>query len=215
MQILPAINCDNLSCVEERVRAIKKALPQVTAIHIDVADGTFTPNISWNNADELKAIIDFYDSQLIVGVHLMVDNPEAMVERWIRAGAKEMAVHLERLTDRDFFRNVCVQYDAEPVIAVSPETSSRTVLGYVDDFKKILILGVNPGLSGQVFQTNALDKIKEIKWAAPNVIIEVDGGVNPENIKSIREAGADIVFSGSYLFAAADLSQAYANLTNA
>jgi ribulose-phosphate 3-epimerase len=189
-------------------------LPQVEAIHIDVADGTFTPNISWNNADELKAIIDFYDSRLKIGVHLMVDNPEAIVERWIRAGAKEIAVHLERLTDRDFFRNVCAQYDAEPVIAVSPETSSRTVLGYVDDFKKILILGVNPGLSGQVFQTNVLDKIKEIKWAAPSVIIEVDGGVNPENIKSIREAGADIVFSGSYLFGTADLSQAYTNLTN-
>jgi ribulose-phosphate 3-epimerase len=215
MQIYPVINCENLSCVERRIQTAKTFLPQGGTIHFDIADGTFTKNITWNEADELKPMLDAYDSALRPAVHLMVDKPESWIERWLRNGAVEVAAHLEALSDRDFFKDLCNRYNAEPVIAVSPETPSRTALGYVDDFKKLLILGVDPGLSGQVFQTAVLDKIKEIKWAAPDVIIMVDGGVNMDTIKSIREAGADIALSESYLFEAGDPAQAYFDLSNA
>ncbi|MCL4406277.1 MAG: hypothetical protein M1586_01080 [Patescibacteria group bacterium] len=215
MQIFPAINCENLSCVERRIQTAKTFLPQGGTLHFDIADGTFTKNITWNDADDLKPMMDAYDSTLRVAVHLMVDKPESSVERWLRNGASEVAVHLEALADRDFFKDLCDHYNAEAVIAVSPETSSRTALGYVDDFKKLLILGVDPGLSGQVFQTTVLDKIREIKWAAPDVTIMVDGGVNMDTVKSIREAGADVALSGSYIFDAGDPAQAYFDLSNA
>lgn len=215
MKVFPAINCEDFTCVRERVQTAKNILEDGAVVHFDIADGTFTPNISWNNPEELRIILDIFDSRLTVAVHLMVDNPEAIAEKWLKAGAKEVAAHLERLTDRNFFKNVCVQYDAEPVIAVSPETPSRSVLGYADDFKRFLILGVGPGLSGQVFQNEVLDKIREIKWAAPKVVIEVDGGVNPENIGSIKESGADIALSGSYIFNSSDPERAYRDLQNA
>lgn len=214
MKIQPVINCENLSCVEGRLRLLKTFLPAGETVHFDIADGTFTSNITWNASNELRPMIDHYDSQLRVGVHLMVDKPEAIVEKWLMAGAKEVAAHLERLDDRNFFKYVCGEYSAEPVIAVSPETPARTALGYVDDFKKLLILGVKPGLSGQEFQPAVLEKVTEIKRAAPEVIVMVDGGVDLDNIKSIAEAGADIALSGSYIFEAGDPAKAYADLSN-
>ena len=214
MKIQPAINCDSLSCVEQRIRTVKSFLPAGETIHFDIADGTFTSNITWNAANELRPMIDYYNGQLRIGFHLMVDKPEAIIESWLMAGVKEAAVHLERLADRNFFKYVCGEYNAEPVIAVSPETSARTALGYVDDFKKLLILGVKPGLSGQEFQPAVLEKVTEIKRAAPEVIVMVDGGVNLNNIKSIAEAGADIALSGSYIFNAGDPAKAYADLSN-
>jgi ribulose-phosphate 3-epimerase len=215
MQIIPTINCENLSCVEQKVRLLKGFLPSGEMIHFDIADGTFTKNITWNNADELKSIMDFYNSGFKTGVHLMVDNPEAIAEKWLQAGVKEVTAHIERITDRNFFKRVCVHYGAEPGIAISPETSIQTALGYVDDFKKILILAVTPGLSGQVLQPDVLEKVKDIKRLAPDVFVAVDGGVNLENIKLIRESGADAALSGSYIFNAGDPAKAYSDLTNA
>ncbi|MBI5079455.1 ribulose-phosphate 3-epimerase [Candidatus Wolfebacteria bacterium] len=205
MKIIPAINCPDFDCVKEK---LEKAAEFSDWAQIDVADGKFTPHKTWNNLEDilnLKSAFARSKSQegpilnLNLEIHLMTENPQDAIDDWFKAGAKRIIVHLEVVQDLELFKNKNLK-PCEIGLAINPETPVEKLVPYLGDIKFIQALAVNPGLSGQKFQPSVLEKIKFLKKNYPDVIIEVDGGINLETAKLCKEAGADILVSGSYVW---------------
>jgi ribulose-phosphate 3-epimerase len=212
MQIIPSINVKSF---EEAKELIKKAAEFAQWIHIDVGDGIFTPNVSWGSPAELAQfrISNFAFRNLKFEVHLMVKNPETRIKSWLEAGANRIILHLESIKNLEGALDICNQFNAELGIAIAPQFSISNfefqVLGKIKFFQ---ILAVKPGLAGQEFLPEALEKIKLLRQQRPSAIIEVDGGINLETARLAKQAGADIVVSASYIWDNADSKEAYKSL---
>lgn len=204
MLVIPAINEVNF---EEVLKKINIAGKFSRWVHLDVVDGKFAANITWSDPDDLKAV----NSGLAdIEAHLMVENPEAVIKDWALAGVKRVIIHLEALGGKEFKP---VAENIEMGLSINPETPVEDLLPYLEYFKFVLILGVNPGLAGQEFNKEILEKIKFLKIYYPSVIIEVDGGINLETAKLVKEAGVDILVSASYIWRSQNPEQAYQELT--
>ena len=212
MQIIPAINTTSFNEAKKQIeQAAKFASPTGGWVHIDVVDGKFAPNITWGSSDGLSKISGQLPN-VSFEIHLMVENPEAVIEDWLKAGAKRIIIHLESITDPIYILETCEHYNAEAMLAISPETEVEKLLAHTDEFKSFLLLAVNPGLAGQKFQHSIINKIEFLRERAPNVKIEIDGGINPETAKLAKEAGADMLVSASYILQDKDPKSAYQKL---
>lgn len=208
MQVIPAINATSFNGAKKQ---IEQAVKFAELIHIDIVDGKFAPNTTWGSPDELSKV-GGQISNVSFEIHLMVENPEAVIEDWLKAGAKRIIVHLESITDSVYIIETCEYYGAEAVLAINPETEMEKLLAHTDEFKAFLLLAVYPGLAGQKFQHQIVSKIEFLRERAPNVKIEVDGGINLETAKLAKEAGADILVSASYIFGSENPKKAYEQL---
>lgn len=216
--VIPVINCETLDCVKSRIRrAVSFFGREGGWLHLDISDGRFTPALTWNNPEELKNFLksDPILSNLKFEINLMVEQPEKMIEDWLRIGAKRIIVSFESLKNPAFFLEICRQYRAEAMLSFAPETHPEAAGPYLFSFNAFNILAVNPGFSGQTFQPEALEKIRFLRRQRPDVIIEIDGGINPETAKLAKEAGADLFASSSFIFNAADPKKAYLDLVAA
>jgi len=206
MRVIPAINATDFETV-------KKQILQVADfsfwIHLDVVDGKFAPNVLWGKADDIKKI-----KSLAVNfeAHLMVERPELAIEAWLENGIKRIVIHAEAVNDRLFILNMCQKFNAEAGLAIRPDTQIEKITPFLKDFKFVQILAVNPGFAGQKFDEKVLEKVKFLRTHYKDVIIEVDGGINPETAKLVKKAGADIVVSASYIFSSKDPKKAYEEL---
>ncbi len=208
MLVIPAINEVEFSEVSKKIGI---AGVFSSWIHIDIVDGRFASNITWNNPSELFAASS--QPSINIEAHLMVENPEAVIKDWILAGAKRIVIQLEAIDSVKARAVLEIADKVEIGLAVNPETPIEDALPYLENFKFILILGVNPGLAGRPFNEKILEKIKFLKNYYPNVIIEADGGINLETAKLVKEAGADIVVSASYIWGSQNPEKAYQELT--
>lgn len=231
MEIIPAINCPDSKCVREKLSFINSQLPDVNWVHIDIADGKFTSIQTWNKPEEFVRFleIEFSNSNfetnikrqnpLNIEVHLMVNNPEQYADQWLRAGAKRIIAHLETLRNKDNelskILEKCSAYDAEMMLALNPETPVEEIFPYLDSLLFAHFLAVKPGPSGQQFDGRVLEKIKVLRERLPDIQIEVDGGMNPETAKKVKEAGADIIVSASYIFNSKNPQKNYQDLFEA
>lgn len=215
MIVIPAINETSFEAVKEKV---KKAAEFSEWIHIDVVDGVFAPNITWDNAGDLESIklLNFSIPQLLnfkFEVHLMVANPEAIIDSWLRTGmVKRVIIHLEAMTDSVYLLEKCKKYNAECMLAINPGTEVERLYAHASDFKFFQILAVYPGLAGQEFKPEIINKINSLRKQVPSAIIEVDGGITPETAKLVKEAGADILISASYIWNSNNPEKAYEKL---
>ncbi len=181
-------------------------------IHWDVMDGKFVPNKSYTS----EQVREFAKTHKMVNdVHIMVVDPEIEGPEFIDAGADLVTFHIEAVDfDKakvtaiidDFHRRGC-----KAGLSLKPNTKVESVLPYLDKLELILVMSVEPGLGGQKFIPSALEKIKVLREYIDshhlNCLIEVDGGVNGETGKLCREAGADILVAGSYLFGHEDIAE--------
>ena len=211
MQAFPVVNCANLECANERVGIAARFLKAGDWVHIDVTDGKFASNAIWGNPEEFKELRKRFHL-LNFEIHLMVQDPEAQIDAWLRYGAKRIVVQLETITDPIYILHKCKKFEAEAVLSSGPHSEPERLLAHQSDFKYFQILAVFPGLAGQKFQHQALDKIRFLRSHYPASIIEVDGGINAETAHLARKAGADIVVSASYIFDSADPTAAYKKL---
>lgn len=194
MQVIPAINARFFEEVQKQLKVISGFAEWV---HIDVVDGAFSPHLTWSNAEELKKL---EIGNLKVELHLMVANPESVIDAWLRTGlVKRVIVHLEAMTDSVYILEKCKKYGVEAVLSINPGTEVGRLLAHKDDFKYFQILAVNPGWAGQKFDPKIIDKVGFLRKNMPDAIIEVDGGINAETAKLVKEAGANIVVSASYI----------------
>jgi len=196
MEVIPALNCIDFHEVEERFRILKSVRPEGGWVHLDVADGKFTYNVTW--ADPKKWAEVGYGLKL--EVHLMVEEPEEAVPLWLEAGAKRIIVHLETAANLEHIAELCAAKNADFVISSSPETFTERMRPLFGKFTKFQVLAVSPGLAGQKFLPMVLEKVRFIRKELPNAWIELDGGVNMENARQAKEAGVDAVVVASYIF---------------
>jgi ribulose-phosphate 3-epimerase len=215
MLIIPALNCtDKESLVIRLNQADEIYLNYPDAepwIHIDVADGSFTKGYStWRNPDDLKIISR--NPSFKIEIHLMANNPESIIEPWLRAKINRLIFHLESAANVEVISDMAKAHNIEPMLAITPTTSAQHMLPYLNSFSFCQILAVNPGLSGQDFQMESLEKIKIIKEKFPQIIVEVDGGINDKTSKLCRSAGADQIVASSFIFENEDPIKAYKSL---
>jgi len=209
MHVIPAINEMDFSDIKKKINIAEEFGAEW--VHIDVTDGLFTKNFLWNDPRQLRGEISEF--KLNIEIHLMVQNPDGTIQEWLEAGAKRIIVHIEAVKNVDQLEEVCEKYGAELVLAANPDTSVEHLLQYpyVESF---LILAVIPGVAGQKFQESQLDKISALRSKLPDAKIEVDGGVNLENISRIRQAGADRLAAASAIWGSGDPKAAYAELSS-
>lgn len=209
MKIIPAINCNTFACVTKRIEEARTFLPKGGWLQIDISDGKFNPVKSWNNPEKLgewlkeKKITD-----INFEIHLMVVDPKPLVIRWLEAGAKRVVVHIEAITEKDilFLKGFG---KGKVGIAIVPTTPIKKLEPYIEHFPFVQLLAVKPGFSNQKIQRKVLEKIVFLKALHPDCIVEIDGGVNDRTAPTIKDAGADIIVSGSYIFDAIDKKAAY------
>ncbi|MCX6702606.1 MAG: ribulose-phosphate 3-epimerase [Candidatus Wolfebacteria bacterium] len=209
MQVIPTINCLRFACITEKIKKAAEFLPLSGWVQIDIADGKFTEYKTWDNPSELLNLTSYF-SGLSLEVHLMVEKPEQVINAWIKAGAKRILIHAEAIKNEGFkIEDLRSKIrDVEIGLVINPETPAEALTPYLElktsnyqpKTKFVQILAVPPGKSGQKFDERVLGKIKFLRQNYSNVIIEVDGGINLETAKLCKDAGADILAVGSYIW---------------
>ncbi|GAE86852.1 ribulose-phosphate 3-epimerase [Acetivibrio straminisolvens] len=203
IKIAPSILSADFSKLGEEVLRIERAGADL--VHIDVMDGHFVPNITIGPpvVKSLKKV-----SNLPFEVHLMIENPDMYIESFADAGADIISVHAESCCHLHRTIQKIKQLGKKAVVALNPATSLCTVEWVLEDVDMILLMSVNPGFGGQKYISGVTRKIEELKRIIDSrglhIDIEVDGGIDTENIHSVTKAGANVIVSGSTIFAAED-----------
>lgn len=181
-------------------------------LHLDVMDGNFVPNISFG-MPVVEAIDKTTDAFL--DVHLMIDKPERYVERFAKAGADLITFHIEAT---DCATEVIEKIKAEGKkvgISIKPATPVSAILPYLNKVDLVLVMSVEPGFGGQKFMPIAAEKIAQIKSICPSLLVEVDGGINPQTAHIVIEAGVDVIVAGSAIVSSCDKKAAVEAIRNA
>ena len=174
----------------------------VKYLHLDVMDGMFVPNISFGPMiiKQLRPL-----TNMVFDVHLMIEDPDRYVQNFKDAGADILTVHYEACKHLHRTISYIKSLGMKAGVSLNPATNIEVVDYVLEDLDLVLIMSVNPGFGGQSFIPSAIDKIKNLKAKIRernlNVIVEVDGGVKTTNVKDVIEAGADLIVSGSDVFA--------------
>ena len=175
-------------------------------IHIDVMDNQFVPNLTIG-PPVVKSLRKYTDKFL--DVHMMVVNPEKLVEPFARAGADGITFHVEATENPNKVIDLIRSTGKQVGISLKPGTSLTTIEPYLEKVDLVLIMSVEPGFGGQGYLPDSSERIKQLKsrlneMCLDRVIIEVDGGVKLNNMKEIVEAGADVLVAGSAVFGEQD-----------
>jgi len=210
MEVIPVINCLDEECAIKKLHEAEKFSDW---IHLDVADGRFTFNKTWGTPKAWAAL----RAKVNLEAHLMVEEPENCVDDWISAGAKRLIIHLETTSKEGVEKIIATakKRGAEVMLAINPETPLRNLEPYIKDVSRYHLLAVHPGLPGQKFLPTVLEKVKILRQELPDAKIEIDGGINPEVVRAVKAAGADIVVSGTYIFGGEDSKAKFEELKKA
>jgi len=209
--IAPSILSADFSKLGEEIRAVEEAGAEW--LHIDVMDGHFVPNITIG-IPVVKSIRKVTD--LFFDVHLMIDNPEKYIESFASAGADGITVHIEACKNPVPVLKAIRENKCKAGISLKPATPLDTIKDILDHIDILLIMTVNPGFGGQKFMPEVLPKIRKarklIDESGLDILLEVDGGICKDNAKMVREAGADVLVSGSFVFRSDDYRKAIESL---
>jgi len=207
VEIIPSINVPTFEEVQARIRKIE---PYVSWCHLDVTDGVFSKHPTWRDPADLSRL----DTKLKAEVHLMIEEPEKIIDQWLVDPIRRVIVHLEACRDIEFVIEKCREAGKEVGLAINPETFWGKLQPWFGKVDLLQVLAVSPGPSGQKMGEEALDKIRHLRSACVNCIIEADGGINAETAVLAAQAGADLVIAGSFLFSASDIQTALSVLQN-
>jgi ribulose-phosphate 3-epimerase len=207
MLVAPSLLSADFSCLSSELKDIERGGADL--VHLDVMDNHFVPNLTFG-APVIQKLRPC--TKLPFDVHLMIEHPESIFDSIEKAGAQMISIHAETVVHLDKLIRDIQSRHIKAGIALNPGTSLYAIDEILPLLDYVLIMSVNPGFGGQKFISSSLQKIKRLKEMMKEknhvVPIEVDGGVNKDNISLLKEAGADIVVAGSAVFGQKDRAAA-------
>lgn len=202
--IAPSLLAADFSSLKDEVSKLNNT--NAKWLHLDIMDGNFVPNISFG-ANIIKSIRPY--SNLYFDAHLMIENPEWYIDTIANSGVDNITIHVEATKHLHRAIQMIKHHNISAGVAINPATDISFLDNIIDSIDLILIMTVNPGFGGQKFINSTLKKIKIIREKYPHINIQVDGGINETTSKLVKEAGANILVAGSYVF-----TQDYKNKIN-
>lgn len=206
-QILPSVLAADPGKIIEEAQTVD--IPEIEYLHIDVMDGHFVPNLTMgpNIVKSLKKHTRFK-----LDVHLMITNAPEMVSEFADAGADIVTIHQEAVTHLHREIHKIKDYGIKAGVSLNPATPVESLSGIMSDIDLVLIMSVNPGFGGQKFIPQSSQKLKQLSMItnerAANLIVEVDGGIDPDTAGLAFESGARYLVAGSAIFKKKDRPQA-------
>ena len=199
IEIAPSILASNFARLGEEVRAVEEGGADV--IHVDVMDGHFVPNISIG----IPVVASLHKAtRLPLDVHLMIEQPETYIAEFVRAGADRVLIHQEATVHLDRALTMIREHGAQAGAAINPATPVAMLTEVLDKVDTVLVMSVNPGFGGQKFIPGAIEKIRQLNQLRTRYNatfrIEVDGGVDLENLAELAQAGANTFVAGTSIF---------------
>ncbi|OUT56467.1 MAG: ribulose-phosphate 3-epimerase [Rhodopirellula sp. TMED11] len=178
-------------------------------LHLDVMDGQFVPNLTYG-----MPIVEGIrkHSDLPMDVHLMIKDPLAYAKPMIDAGADSLTFHVEAVEDAAQAAREIKSLGACVGVALNPSTPLEALDGCLDEVDMVLVMSVDAGFGGQAFNPIALERLQTLKQSHPDLLLEIDGGINRDTIGQARAAGCDLFVVGSAIFKHQDYSAAIADL---
>lgn len=214
MKIAPSILSADFANLERDIKLVEKH--GADWIHIDAMDGHFVPNLTLG-ANVVSAIRRI--TNLTLDCHLMVSNPETLIEPFAKAGADIISVHYEATNHLHRLIQQIKSYNVKAGVVINPATSVSVIEPILSDVDLVLVMTVNPGFGGQTFIPETLEKIKQLdalrQQKGYKYVIEVDGGIKQDTAKMCKEAGVDVAVAGSYIYEADDIARAIQSLKEA
>ncbi|EBS2672918.1 ribulose-phosphate 3-epimerase [Salmonella enterica subsp. enterica serovar Infantis] len=196
-QILPSVFGANILRLQEEIQFLETEKTEI--LHVDLMDGTYVSNIAFgpNQIAAMKKA-----SSMTFDVHMMLANPERHIDDVIKTGAEMISVHYESTPHVHYIIQKIKKAGRKAGVVLNPGTPEHVIEYLLDDIDYVLIMTINPGQPGQTFIEKSLEKIRNTKKmvAGRNIQIEVDGGVNAEIAKKVKEAGAYLIVVGGALF---------------
>lgn len=197
--ITPSILSCNLARLQEEVESIEH---DADWVQVDVMDGHFVPNLTFG-----APVIKCLKTRLPLDIHLMVQNPAERVREFLQAGARNITFHAEAVTktaERKEIIEAIRDGRATAGIAINPGTPVSAISDVLDNIDLVLVMSVTPGFSGQRFITEVLEKVRALRKSHPDIIIQMDGGIDATTAGVCKKAGANNLVSASFIFAAPD-----------
>jgi ribulose-phosphate 3-epimerase len=199
IKISPSILSCNFSKLGKEIESLEKAGADL--IHIDVMDGHFVPNITIG-PEVIKKIRPL--TKVPFDVHLMISPVDNFIEDFANAGSDIITIHPEATKDLKKSIELIKKFDKKVGISLNPNSGITLVEPYLNDIDLILVMSVNPGFAGQKFKPEVLKKLEKIKKIIVSknlkIDLEIDGGINFQNSMDAKNAGANILVSGSTIF---------------
>ncbi|MGL5830562.1 MAG: ribulose-phosphate 3-epimerase [Candidatus Altimarinota bacterium] len=202
--IAPSILAADFGRLNEEIASIEQF---ADLLHVDLMDHHFVPNLTFG-----APVIRCIKTKLPMDCHLMVENPEQYLEELGEIGVSSVTVHAESTKHLHSVLQKIKELGMKPAVAINPGTSIEMISEVLPMVEMVLVMSVNPGFGGQKFLDLALDKIKKLRKEYPKLLIQADGGINAETARLCREAGADVLVAGSYIFKAENKKAAIESL---
>ncbi|MEK4666755.1 ribulose-phosphate 3-epimerase [Niallia sp. FSL R7-0271] len=207
VKIAPSILSADFARLGEEIKDVERG--GADYIHVDVMDGHFVPNITIGPliVNAIRPV-----TTLPLDVHLMIENPDQYIPAFAKAGADIITVHAEACPHLHRTLQLIKEHGAKPGVVLNPSTPVEMIKHVIQDVEMVLLMTVNPGFGGQAFISSVLPKITEVRKLAdqfnPGLEIEVDGGVNEQTAVLCKEAGANVLVAGSFIYDSEDRAAA-------